>query len=123
MMTISQTFLDKGKYLLVSTRGTRSKGGLQTAIRELAAYCQQHGIKRVLVDASLLVGNIDLMGWFDIGQSDDLRRAGIHKLAIVNPPGISEAKFVETVAANRGFTVKMFIDFNKAEQWILKEEG
>lgn len=119
-MTISLTFLNKGGYLLVNEEGTRSPGGIRKAIGEIADHCRQHEVKRVAIDVRQLQGDMEFMDWFDLGKSNGLHEIGIHKLAIVTMADQENTRFAATVAVNRGATVKVFVDLDEAEQWIME---
>jgi len=41
-----------------------------------------------------------------------------HKLAIVYSEAESDYQFLETVSRNRGLQVRVFTDFEEAENWL-----
>ncbi|MBI5297190.1 MAG: hypothetical protein HY869_17065 [Chloroflexi bacterium] len=100
--------------------------GFDENLEEVQAYgqaiiqaCLEGGCARVLCNESNLEYRLST---FDIFQSAESIAARVHKpvkTAIVcNEKFITDAQFWETVAVNRGMTVRFFKDMDTARRWL-----
>ncbi len=120
-MTVQQSFVDKGQYVLVITRGDRTVSELRKAHEQLASYCRTHQVKRVLADSSGMKGELSELDILELGgQMKMLANAGIERFAIVMPEQ-DYTDFGGTVASNRGVPTKTFMNIEEAEKWILSD--
>ena len=117
-MPIRQTFTNKGEYLLVNAEGPRTVSELRKAHEELASYCKQHNIKRVVADSRGMVGELSELDMLELGtHMKMLVHAGIERFAIIMPEE-DYTDFGGTVATNRGVPTKIFINLEEAKKWI-----
>lgn len=90
--------------------------------------CEQHQADKVLLDVRSVTGAISAMDRFQFseafsGKYFDEKKAGkiSHaRFAIIgNYPIIDPNRFGETVAVNRGMTLKVSTDMAEAMDWLL----
>lgn len=93
-----------------------------TAKTELArgiAKAMRLGIRKVLVDARALQGEISILERFALGEDVAALTRGRIAIAIVDlPERVWPDRFVETVAANRGALIKVTTDYTEALAWL-----
>jgi hypothetical protein len=100
--------------------------GFDDSLEDVQAYglaiiraCQDHGVTHVLcdeLDLEYRLGTVDTFraAEFIASQVPALARAAI----VCNPRFIADAAFWETVAVNRGLTVRAFTDTTTAMAWL-----
>ena len=77
------------------------------------------GIRKVLVDARALQGEISILERFALGEDVAALTRGRIAIAIVDlPERVWPDRFVETVAANRGALIKVTTDYTEALAWL-----
>lgn len=119
-MAIHYTIKTEGDLLLVEAEG------FDESLEDVQAYGQAIIQACLAADCSrVLCNETDLeyrLGTFDIFQSAESIAAQIHKtvkVAIVcNERFTADAQFWETVAVNRGMTVRFFKDMDTARRWL-----
>ena len=121
-MAIKYAFASKGDLLLVET------SGFDESLEEVQQYgfailnaCIQGN--HTLVFCNEL--NLEYrLGTFDTFQAAEFMAAQVPKLGkaaiVCNAKFIEDAKFWETVAVNRGLTVRVFKDAASARSWLGK---
>jgi len=120
----------KEGYLLITISGEYSLPSTVEAINLILEFCAEHKPSKVLVDVSPIKGSIPSMDRFYFGEAfaaryfeekksgkvSHARFAFLGKYPIVDPN-----RFGETVAVNRGMTLKVSIDRDEALDWLLTE--
>jgi hypothetical protein len=86
-------------------------------IGRMAQFCNENGIKGLIVDICLQVSNTRTMQMFDLGTSVPSTLRGI-RIAVVSESSDQEARFGETVAANRGALSRLFTTVAEAQSWL-----
>ena len=90
--------------------------------------CVDHKATKVLIDLRSLAGNMTSMERFNIAQAfalkyfDELKAGRISPIRFAylgNYPMIDPNKFGETVAVNRGLTLKATTELKEALDWLL----
>lgn len=123
-MAYELNFQAEGSILRVDISGDRTKGDLTSsakeAWREVARVARDKNLRRILV-ISRATGNYPTLSAFQINST--LEDCGVQRgwvIAFVNidPDSYQDIKFAETVAVNRGFTVKVFNNTDKARMWL-----
>src|SRR5512141_1527180 len=107
--------------VLVHLRGTYSLALLRRAIKEVGRCCRQSGCRRVFADARGHVGEIDVLELHQIGEIISREIPGGCRVAVV----VSEARLgmdrhLETVAVNRGVSLRLFTDCDDASRGLKK---
>ena len=110
-------FQNKGNYLFVEAIEPYSLKFLISMIHELNAHCQKGGLDQALVDLRNMEGEMSIMDRYDVGVEVAKVLGSRIKVAAVAQP--SRINFmVETVAVNRGAKLKVFVDIEKAMEWL-----
>lgn len=121
------TIIDKDRYVRVEVAGVRTPGqeaedGI-AVWRQVAEHCRERRMSRILAVVDLS-GRLPTLAAYKMGQSPESfgwRRN--FKLAVVgaNEPSHRDNLFTETVAVNRGYTVRIFDDEQPARDWLLAD--
>jgi hypothetical protein len=85
--------------------------------RDTLQFCQERGIDKVLVDMRGQESLSDTMEIFGFGATTPETTRGF-RIAIVYDPGDGDARFIGTVAANRGANIRLFHIFDQALEWL-----
>jgi hypothetical protein len=105
--------------------GVRRPDSLIEAAAEITADCRDRGIFRVLIDVREMTGQLDTLETFDVAGRGIPNRTEARRLirsAILDrTENIQRIRFFETVAVNRGLTVKVFDDETDAVRWLLED--
>ena len=100
--------------------------GKDDSLEEVKAYggavvaaAVRHGSRRILCDERELVYNLALIDTFESARFIAESMPHVVQAAIVcNPRSFRDGQFWETVAVNRGLTVKFFQDLAAAAAWL-----
>lgn len=106
--------------LVVTLDGDLSKQDASRAHREASKRQKDDGIQGILVDARLARSQMSTAERFELLSSFQEMFSSITRHAVVYSPGhdLSEVRFAENVAFNRGVCLKMFTDINDARSWL-----
>ena len=107
--------------VLLQLRGMYNLSLLRHAVEEVGKCCRHTGYRRVLADARHHVGGIDVLDLHQIGEMISREIPGGCRVAVV----VSEAslgmdRHLETVAVNRGVSLRLFTDCDDASRWLKK---
>jgi len=106
--------------------GARRPDSLIEAAAEITADCRGWGIFRVLIDVRKMTGELDTLETFDVAGRGIPNRTEARRLvrsAILDrAENIHRIRFFETVAVNRGLTVKVFDGEADAVRWLLEDQ-
>lgn len=81
--------------------------------------CQRSGVSRVLCDERDLEYRLNTLDIYESAAFIADHAPGVARVAIAcNPRDIDDGRFWETVAANRGLTVRVFKDIESARSWL-----
>jgi CHAD domain-containing protein len=111
----------KGDYLYVRSHGLRTRATVTAMTMEIFDAALAKALSKVLIDVRELEGRLGILDSYfvvtDVFQK--LRGKGIDKAAIVDE-SVSPLRwwFLETVAVNRGFNLRIFADQQKALEWL-----
>ena len=112
----------KAGYLHVRVTGENSPETVRGYLGEVRAACERARCMNVLVEENLSgpgLGTFDVFGVVSQGSRDATRAMGRVALVDVNPehdPRLMQ--FAETVAVNRGMTMRVFATVAEAEAWM-----
>ena len=115
------TFEHRDGYLHVYVSGEEDSQEISLAYwMEIATYCQEHDVSRILVEEDFKTDNtmLDTYEFISQGAASDFAKI---KIAFMDrhPEQTPTNLFGETVAKNRGIFVKIFTDLQAAEKWLL----
>ena len=120
----------KDGYLLIIVSGEYGSPPIPEVIDRVLDHCKEHKPSKVLVDIRPMTGNIPAMDRFYFGEVfsgrfyEEKKRGNISHIRfafIGHYPIVDPNKFGETVAVNRGMTLKVTTDLKEALDWILVE--
>ena len=87
----------------------------------IAENCKRTKNNKVLIDTTKAAGEISLLERFLMGErTQTFARYGLKVACFETPKRIDPQRFGEMVARNRGVNLRVFTDFNAAEEWLLK---
>jgi hypothetical protein len=107
--------------LYVRSSGVRTRATVTAMTMEIFDAALAKGLSKVLVDVRKLEGRLGILDSYlavtDVFQR--LRGKGMRKAAIVDQQ-ISSIRgwFIETLARNRGFNLRVFTDQEEAVEWL-----
>ena len=108
--------------LHVEATGTRNLEAVLAAAKEIMEACTKHGTSEVLIDVRKLEGRLGTLDAYDLPTKyfPKLRDEGVlTKAAIVDLKEFENSyRFLETVAANRGYNLRIFGDIDEAMKWL-----
>ena len=116
-----------GQYVEVVHRGTLTREELEDARAQTARLLSEHGLMRLLIDGRAAdvssLSNLDVFE-FSAGHVSTLPSIGTLRMALVVPDEHAQtARFVETVAQNRGVNLCVFLDADTARGWLTNVDG
>jgi len=112
------TVTNDGAFLRINVRGPATRANLFEVLGRIIAETKSEDIWRVLLDATGVSTAPSTIGRFELGV--ELARAADRRmsLAVVGRPEMVD-HFFETVARNRGGSVRVFTDEADALHWLL----
>jgi hypothetical protein len=112
-----------GQYLLASASGRRTRQSVVALTMEIFRAALDAGLSKVLVDVTALEGRLGVLDSFLV-VSDAfgvIRGRGVSQAAIVDRSMRPvRGWFLETVAVNRGYNIRVFEDRQAAAEWLTK---
>lgn len=111
------TLQNKGEYLLVEINETYSLKMINSAIREVAAYCEERHLNKVLVDMRNMPGTPSILERHLHGiEVAKVWGSRIKAALILQPERIRH--MTENTAVNRGANLWTTPDFDLALKWL-----
>lgn len=106
-------------HIEIQLRGKYNLHRLRQAIKEVGRRCRELHCRRVLADARAHVGEIDVLDLHQIGEqvSRELPRGSVVAV-IVSVSRLEMDRHLETVAVNRGLSLRLFTDTDDARLWL-----
>src|SRR5579872_6926712 len=115
----------RSSFLHVKVEGDNTFADVSGYLESVARLCDQHGCAYVLIEENLKGPSLGTISVFDIASRGAERaRPLIRAMAYVdaNPEhNRGDMQFAETVAVNRGLTVRVFPSVAEAEPWIRQQ--
>jgi len=108
-------------YLAARFIGSGAAEDIWQEFEFIAEHCKRTKNNKLLMDVTRYEGKISLIEKYSAAEESRIfSRYGI-KVAFVDiPERVDPEKFAEMVARNRGVNVRLFSDFQAAEEWLLK---
>jgi hypothetical protein len=108
-------------YLYVRSSGVRTRATVTAMTMEIFDAALGKGLSKVLIDVRELEGRLRVLDRYfivtDVFQR--LRGQGVQKAAIVDEQASPLHRwFLEAVAVNRGFNLRVFADKQDALEWL-----
>ena len=123
-MSYKLTIEKKGDILWVTATGARSMESVLAMSKDIMAACVENGVVKVLTDVRALEGRLSTMDSYEIPDKHFSKMRDpnvITQSAIVDLKEFEESyKFFENVAANRGYTLRIFSNPDEAAEWLKK---
>lgn len=109
--------------MVATLEGVRRTDALLNAAAETAAACRTAGCDRLVIDIRSMRGALDAVEVYDVAgrelpRSQDVRRI-VRTAVLDTADNLDRVRFFETVAVNRGLTVRFFTDADQAVAWVL----
>jgi len=120
-VTYSITCDRREGYLLVRVQGPNTPETIRRYLEEMLLICLQEKCPNVLVEEALVGERLNLGSIFQIIEEKSPRsHPGLRLVAFVdvNASNPSNMKFAETVAYNRGVSLRVFETVAEAEVWM-----
>ncbi len=122
-MTIIPTIETKEGYVILTANGKCDDFNLMIQGTHMVnEAAKEYGVKHVLLDHRNLSYDLNMSEAFNlvkVYEKDFPSFSGISITAVVNEDGLELAKFWESICLKRGYQSKVFLDFDKAEQWVI----
>jgi phosphatidylserine/phosphatidylglycerophosphate/cardiolipin synthase-like enzyme len=115
----------RNRYLFIEVYGQRSYPATEELARSIFQSAEEHQMSRLLIDVWNYSGRLGVADTYRLvtGSFPDFRNKGIDRIAIIDTrPDKKSGWFFETVANNRGYSLKFFDDPQKAESWLLSDQ-
>jgi hypothetical protein len=121
-MAIQYHFSSEGDLLVVTASGfDESLGEVEQYSMAVVEKAVQVNCTAILCDEIRLEYRLGTLDTFKAAEFIAGRAPKLGKAAIVcNIQGASDGKFWETVAVNRGLSVRVFTDLSEARRWLLE---
>ena len=122
-MSFKVTLSEDGTYVICKITGPLTAEIARESMIELDRMCRAHNIKRVLNDVREVSNVLNVTRNYEFAYKD-MVELGIQRDvfgAILTAPEDSSHDFVETVARNAGYNVRVFRDENAAVNWLKSE--
>jgi len=123
-LVITEELVEDDGILLLRVEGTYVAEMNEEKIRPTFARMRECGVTRLLVDYREGDFQIGTMTAYDRPQI--FKNAGLtskHRIAAVLKKISGRQHFQETVFANRGYPIRVFLDYEDAVTWLKGKEG
>jgi hypothetical protein len=108
-------------YLRMTFTGPFSLDAARSAVDAGVEACKKENCEKVLFDCRSMTGDIDVLDRFDVGQYSASTVPHTVRIAVLGREDhILPDRFFENVVRNRGLTLTVFSDMDKAVEWLLK---
>ncbi len=111
----------RGDYLFVGVSGQYNEKRLIKLVQELAERCKTESCQKLLADFRTHTG-AEKAGTLELYSLGEMVAkafpSGCRVAVVIRPERLASAKFMETVAQNRGSTFRLFTEITEAEQWL-----
>ena len=108
-----------GEFITFAFQGTFTVERGKMVVDAMIDECVARNCRRALLDCRAMSGEMAIVDRFDVVAYAQRTRDHIDRTALVGRPDqVLPDKFVESVAANRGFVLRVFSDPDHAAQWL-----
>ena len=109
----------KDEYLHVEASGAFDSANAKEFIRQILEACHQHDLWKIFVDIRKMEGPIPIMDRFELASFFAAEHAASVRLVVLESrEQVPDDKFFETVAGNRGASVKVVSDLEEAWEYL-----
>ncbi len=111
-------------HIHVWVSGERTLETGQQVVEAVAAACHEHGVSRVLIDATSWGQPLSTFDLYELVSFHYMRAfpGTVSRAAIVEAPdNFDPTRFHETVARNWGLDIREFQDVEPAVRWLAEE--
>jgi hypothetical protein len=106
-------------YIHITFSGQFSPEAAKRCVDEMVAACTREKCAKVLFDCRPMAGDMSVMNRFDIAQYGAVTIPSSLKIAMLGRRDqLLPDNFFENVARNRGVTVTVFSEIDKAIRWL-----
>jgi hypothetical protein len=120
------TFQTKDDYLFVQASGVRTRETVADITMKTFEAATARNLSLVLVDVRALEGRLGVGENYILVSNlfQSIRGKGLKKAAILDV-GVSlgRGRFLETVARNRGYNFRIFVDQDQAVEWLMGDSA
>jgi hypothetical protein len=110
-------YVNKGEYLLAEARESYSFEHFRSMIHEVAKFCSEDGLHKVVVDLRDSEGDPSTIDRYLLGN--EIAAVWQYRVRGAGVAGKQSINFLmENVAVNRGANVKAFSDMQAALAWL-----
>ena len=106
-------------YILIHSTGKPDLASFQAVIQKALVLHLQTGIQEVLVDARARQEVPELSKLYEGAEHLAQTTRGKLRFAIVYPDHVTGLKFFESTSTNRGASVALFTDYDRAVAWLI----
>jgi hypothetical protein len=119
-MSIKYQIQNEDAFLRVTAAGTCDDlSWLKEYVLAINGAALSAGLTKVLVDEREMCYHLTTVDSFESGKLvAEMSHFGIRAAVVYNLDGEADSRFWETVAVNRGATLKAFDDIDDAEKWL-----
>ena len=123
-MPYDVAYVEDADYVAGTLTGDISQQELTAARVEINAQLTAHNCKRLLVDATTVSRTLSIFDDFEFtAQHQTELPLGTSHAVVIRPEHQEHMQFVEIVAQNRCVNLRLFMDRDRAIQWLLDGEG
>ncbi len=112
----------KDDILWVVATGTRNLQTILAISKEILVACVEKKVKKVLIDVRTLEGRLSITNTYHLADKQFLKMRDysvISHTALVDLKEFEDSyKFLEIVAANRGYMFRIFSESDQAIAWL-----
>ncbi len=116
----------RNHHLFFEVYGQREFSTTEKLARSIFASAEEQQVSRLLINVWNYSGRLGVADTYRLvtGSFPEFRKLGIQRIAIIDTrPDKKSGWFFETVASNRGYSIKFFDDPETAEAWLLSDIG
>ena len=124
-MPVNVKVINTKEFIRATATGALDFAASKQAILDIASQIKQPGEYEVLIDTRGAEGTLSITELYELGVAladhPSLRR---NKIGLLVPMrGVYDARFLESVALNRGVQIRAFTDFEQAITWLVTREA
>lgn len=123
IMSITFDYEPREGYLYVRLEGRLSVEAVRGAYTTIAAYCKEHGVRRVLTDTRGLEGSLSTFDIYELGAAvSGMGLTGLERIVVLDRDRPDDHRdFAELVVRNRGVDMRVVIDEEESIRWLLSD--
>jgi len=120
-MTSNVEIVKAEGYLHITFSGPFSLDAARRAVDTMVAACAREQCTKVLFDCRSMTGNLTVINRFNVAEYGGMTIPSSVKIAMLGRVDqILPDNFFENVARNRGVSVTVFHEIDKAIEWLTK---